>query len=476
MSVYAQEKAKMYFNTGMKWPENHNGVNDFSIVNANYWVANNQLHIEIEVKDDELIFKGTQLNSDHVEVWFSALENTHQVFKIADPDSGFYTDWAFAEFENEDSTLAQKKQRFIEHEKVAMPFYDYYFSEQEMAHLNVSHVLVSRDLSGTAHYGFFNDSSMVFDIKCAYSLEYVPSKVPDYELEKTNTGYTFKLTCDPSDFFTVGHFPISEIKCNVIFFDEDKDGLSIHTYSNKYEWGEVDYFKKLTLNPSLNSTMPKEWQWLTQTGNHNSNLFGVFNGDNWELRRLIYNNDDWYDFTYDMYWEDVSPTFEYFEIFGDSLVFYYLDGHNVIHKPNTHLWLETEADLDFVKDSAFFKFSDGSFGFLSISYFLQNPYGRGPCGACDHEKLTIQRISENNVDRIFEADANLGNVETWWSEELMMPKEYVPDFTTLKWDNEKQTFYLRLIDEYVGRKFNLEFGWNEKWQPCVFSLEQVAEE
>ena len=55
---FSQIKKDIFFNTGIKWAKNHEGVNDFEIKEAFYFSENNKLVFEFTIFDDEVIFDG----------------------------------------------------------------------------------------------------------------------------------------------------------------------------------------------------------------------------------------------------------------------------------------------------------------------------------------------------------------------------------------------------------------------------------
>ena len=485
LQVHAQTKTSMHFNVQEKWEKNHSGSDDLTIKEANYWVEDNQVHMEILIQDDELLFDSNKISSDHIEIWFTALENTHQVIEIANFDEGIYTDWNFVEFDHEDdTTLAQKKATYFEYEKENLQYYGY-FDESELIDLELKDVNVSRDLSGTAHYGFFKDNSLVFDQANAYSLGLTTTTQPKYTLVPTENGYRFKAVFSAEDLFIVKQFPINDIKCEVVVFDADKSGLSVHTFGNQYQWGIAEHFKLLNFKPGLQADVPQEWQWFTQSESAYS-WYGIFNGNEWTIQLLDYYRDHWYDRSAYISWVDISPKYGYFQTEQDSVVYFYTgsqetqypfdEGANLLYIPSKQIWLRTDRGFNSVNDSAFIEFDDGSWGFLSYAYYLQNPYGHGPCGSCEHEQLTIYRINGAEKQPLIEIDANMGNIETWWPDDWTISRQFIPDFDSMVWNPEEQTFHLIVFDEWEGEEYYMSFTFDEEWLPYVASFGKISDE
>jgi hypothetical protein len=284
--------------------------------------------------------------------------------------------------------------------------------------------------------------------------------------------------------FAVKQFPITQIKCEIVVFDADKAGVSVHTYGDEYQWGHVSKFKTLELTPSLRVDVPREWGWFMQA-RHGNELFGVFNGEEWEVRMLGYEQDDWYDRTSPIYWSDISPEFQYFHFEGDSILFYpsreevgeypYGAGQSMVYYPKKNIWLETMDSFGHVQDTAFFTFADGSTGFMSFYYYFHSPFGRGHCGSCEHDHLTIYRLDGIKKHVVFELDANMGNIQVSWPTDWGINEHVSPDLSTIKWDDDKKNIELHLYDEHDGEEYKLVFAWDNAWKPFILSLKKIAD-
>ena len=153
----------------------------------------------------------------------------------------------------------------------------------------------------------------------------------------------------------------------------------------------------------------------------------------------------------------------------------FYSGANLVYYPKHKGWMRTFLSYDFVRDSAFFELPNGNTGFMAMSYFLQNPYGRGPCGSCEHEMLVVYRLNGSRVERYFDLDVNMGNIEVWWPDDWTIPEYVIPNFETLKWDAEAKVFRMEMWDEWEGNPYIMAFTWDDKDLPYVAEFRRSKE-
>lgn len=464
-SVFSQIKKDLFFNIGMVNPENHVGVMDFSIHKAQYYTDSNKLYFEFEIKDDQLIFDGTNLNSDHVEIWFSAIEKTDILFKYQ--DENYFGDWGNYLLEPEDTNWFEIKKDYLLNLKHKLEYVDYY---NDIDTFFTENIILKKDFFGQTHYGLFKDNAVFFDLE-NYLSHNVNAKVPEFLFNffPTDSGYKLKVSFEPKDFLFANNHIIRYQKINIVFFDQDESGLSIHTHSNQYQWGQSKWFKEIELNTPLQINLGENKIGLKQNPKYQYALF--YFEDNWKMLECLGEGVSWWDRIVDKYWEEVDVTCDTLINKKDTiLIFSTNNQNNYIFFKNYDCWHSTQLTTKYIEDSALYSLKGNKLLFIDKANYIQSKWGYGPCGACDHSSKTIYLLEKNHKKELINFDVNKGNMDTYWPSNFNLKEFDIPDLESikiLKWTNR---IFVRVGPPEGKTNKSLTIGFDKNWNPYVVSL------
>ena len=443
--------------------KHHTGIADLSIEKAIYYVENNQLHFEFFIKDDQVILENGQLNSDHLEFWFTVNEKTDVLYSMNTNDE--HTGWYYYEVGDRQISPSklhdQFRKDYIDFESWRNMGIDSAFYEAE--------VKTKKDFTGTVHWGIYTDTSILYDLRSYENMssQLIPPAANKARYEIKDGGYSVKISFTPEQLLFLRKSKVSFQKLNIVVFDQDASGKSLHTLSNNYQWGEVAGFPSIKLNPSLTIGVSKTYTDFESSGEFYGHLY-YFGAGTWEL---IFPSDDrirFYQPYYYLSWDVRGLSREEVFIGKHRLFFYNEPGY--LFFPSSNKWIHTDYELEQVKNIKTIRFKDSSIAFYNEFYYMQNPYGHGPCGACDHEQTDIYLLSEKGPKMILSADINMGNMLCLWREHnIEIGEGWMPEFDKQIWNMELEQLTVPAYNERddITTDKNIVISWDKEWKPIV---------
>ncbi len=491
--VSAQQNLLLHYAT--KGQEHHSGTADLEVTKCEVSVNKNQLHFEVEVKDDQLQLNSGRINSDHVEFWFTINTENKQLYSLenrgyinnsedeVDDEAWMYfgTPYSFEPRDPNEDFEEQFKQSFAGK--------THYLNIPEEV-IDNAEVKMHRDFSGLVHWGVFSDTSILFDSHL-YKQSELPRQLPPLTSNFTETSEGWKLSIN----FRIEHLVFlrkiktSDLRLNVVVFDQDEDGLAIHSLTEAYAWGDVTGFPSVKLDQPLTIPLDAAYQDYEQSPFFNETNSYVFYDGQWKPHIEAYDTDYWWDDLYDIDWMPITLSRQKVRI-GPHAAFIYDRGGDVqlLHFPKQNRWIETELIYEELKDSFdIITFNDGGVGFFNRTSYMQSPWGTGPCGACMHFVTELIRITENGVEAILSMDYNSGNMVCRWSFEMEIEEYWIPDFEFasedyeeevspidtefIEWDAERNQLLIPCSNEHYEQdseeKTIVRIGWDEEWNPIL---------
>jgi hypothetical protein len=445
----------------------HTGTADLSIENAIYYLENNQLWFEFFIKDDQVMLNNGDLNSDHLEFWFTVNEKSDVLFSMNTSEE--YTGWYYYHLEDKPATTASLHDQF---RNDYIGFESWQHGEVDSAFYTAD-VKTKKEFTGTVHWGVYPDTLIMHDIKF---YDYLPDQLVAPTADKAvyeikDGGYSVKVHFTPEQLLFLNESTVRFQKLNVVVFDQDESGKSLHTLTKNYRWGEVDGFPSLQLDPPLTINVSDTYTDFESS----SGLFHLyfFEGDNW---KIIAPSDDrirFYQPYYSITWNVQNVNRE--EIFIGEQQLYFYDEPRLLFFPQSNHWIDTDYELEQVKNIRTIEFKDGSIAFYNTISYMQNAYGHGPCGGCDHEQTDIYLLNEKGPQLILSADINMGNMQCIWREhDIEITEEWIPEFDKQSWNMELEELTVPALNDrdYTATNKNIVISWDQEWQPIIKLVDQ----
>ncbi|MEM7035539.1 MAG: hypothetical protein AAF570_01095, partial [Bacteroidota bacterium] len=177
--LYAQDKATLQFHV-TQGKSTHSGAQDAQ-ASGQFYVEDGKFRLEVDITDDQVNFKEDPVNSDHVEIWFSAFEFDNRMFRVGDDTYEFNDDMQTK------PEFVDAYNRVIEENGVELG--------DDGEKITEADVMISQDLTGLSHFALlshrptaqlFDDMSEGEALKGRFSLMEFASSV---KYDKTEAGY-----------------------------------------------------------------------------------------------------------------------------------------------------------------------------------------------------------------------------------------------------------------------------------------------
>ena len=377
-----------------------------------------------------------------------------------------YFGWAQYDWKINDKSIQQIKSSFLSDLKDKINYKNFY--DDQIDTLFTENLMAKKDFFGMVHYGVFKDDWLMFD-KNNYLSNELPSTPLKlyYSLIPIESGYKLKIEFSPEDLVFLKKVKTEWLRLNIVFFDYDKSGLSIHSNSNQYEWGQSSTFKALQLNPPLEINIPAHWEIFQQNQDFYEGLF-VKGEEKWKAIKSYSEQVMWWDRVGELFWDEIVLKVDTLIDKKDTLmIFNYGNQYNQVYIKNYNTWFSTLKDIPKIIDSSLIRMKKNKLGFIDISRFIQSPWGYGPCGACEHEALPLYLIENNRTNEILNIDLNEGNFQTYWPKDFNLADTIIPDFSSAKWNKTKNQLELRIGEIEEETNQTLIIGFDKNWNYLI---------
>lgn len=492
-------QTNLQFNYATYGANNHSGEADLQVKSANYKVEDNSIVFEFNIIDDEVKLDPDNLNTDHIEFWFSANEHANRLFKLKQKDDEEAYDEEndeYSYYENEWFELGNYDKRISEEDLIDQFRQDYFWQFSERtddpdSSIFTAEVYDKYDMAGTSHWGIYADTSILFDREQYVTIE-APSKASEvnYTYTLTHDGYQLKVAFSPEQLIFVPSHLFYHIRLNVVIFDQDTKGLALHTLTQNYTWGNPRELNSYFLGAPLTIDVEEAVSDYTEF-TYCYDCFYYFRNGVWQLYQKYSDLEDWGDNLYQVDYFPLGFSRKEAQI-GPNKVWVYSNADDeafYLYFPNEKANKQKQAidismgmydfgsfsNFDFkIPDSLkLYPFKDGSVGFVMPSEYPHNTYGRGPCGACYHLVLIFYHISDAGLQRLLAVDHLDGNLVTHWSHELDIDDNWIPQFDQITWDMEKEQLTIPCIetDDAYAPDVPFVFAWDENWKPYLVKPE-----
>jgi hypothetical protein len=374
-----------------------------------------------------------------------------------------YTGWYYYETEGQQADLPTLKKQF---RTDYIEFENWQYNDVDSA-FYTAEVKTKKEFSGTVHWGVYEDSTVMYDLEF-YDYIIGPIVAPPTNkavYQKRDDGYRVKVAFTPEQLLFLKRSKVHAQKLNIVVFDQDVSGKTLHTLTTDYNWGEVKSFPTLPLDPPLTIDVSD-----TYTDYESSAWLQLyyFEGGSWKTVAPYDNRIRFYQPYYNISWEaqELSRT----EVLIGKHQLYYYNELGLLFFPQSNHWIHTDYDLEQLKNVTTIEFNDGSIAFYNSLSFMQNPYGHGPCGACDHEQTDIYLIGEKGPQLILSADVNMGNLVCIWREhDIELAEEWIPEFGKQRWNRELEQLTVPVYNERGESTTpkNMLISWDKEWKPVI---------
>jgi len=437
--------------------ENIENKQDFSAT-TELLVEDNRLVLIVTVQDDEYIQEGDLILKDHVEIWLQAGPEPQAFYHYEDDFEGGLYSWR--QNATKDSIPA-----FCESLGESMSW--------EAAEIEPANVSVKKDFTGMVHYGIGQHQIELFDAEMYhfFDLPIENKNLVKHEFRETEMGWIVVAYFPMESLVFLKKTEINTLNFSIDVFDKDSDGLSVLSTRQELVWGQTDHFVHLDLKhtplkieaqPGWNLMNYVEWP----------GYFLSHDGEDWEFYYWNAHQENWW---------DEAPSVELASTQLDYHVVE-MDGHTIERLTDNGATLQYAVDgievgYHGTPDTlSLFHFPDGTLGVIAYNSYMQNPWGRGPCGACEHSNATFLRLDQQQQP-LLHWDTNEGMMETRIEVDTLW-QEFEMGSLLWEWKKEGETLLLyqdkmEWQPDSTSMSKTYEIGWNEKWEPQLLRVDSI---
>ncbi len=268
--------------------QNYKGKQDCK-ANVKLFSNGKAIIINVNVIDDDLVFNNNEINSDHIEIWFSVPEKS---YSFAVPDIYNFDNKNFSsKFIYSDSSLyLLKKKGTLENFKnnlsdpIVIMDNDSLKNMSELDstsfqwliedindylyNVKKSNLFIEHFFYNIVHFGFLPNktNAILYDKKFYSPIErYLHFKLNDFasyiSIKKniSNSGYSYNIIFPPQALGFVNKYGVKNLRFQVDVFDVDKTDkkLTILSTSKNRIWGNPHSFNKVSLRKNINVMLNK---------------------------------------------------------------------------------------------------------------------------------------------------------------------------------------------------------------------------